>query len=269
MVPAMGFGGSRIQPRRAGLLLAACCAAAGPLACDRNVNLGAITDGAANVLWSAGFERGDLSEWEAGGEGGADLENIDIAPAVSTAVAHTGRYAGKATVLPAGGMESINYFVRQQPSPTRAYYAAWFYITPFAVKTWLSIIHFRGSHTGDGENVYPIWDVNLYTRPDGSLVAHLYHFVTQTNYEEPAPVPVPLGRWVHFEVFLDKASDATGRITVWQDGAAIIDTHDVTTVETPWTQWGVGGSSTDVDPAPAVLYVDDATISINRVGTDG
>jgi hypothetical protein len=270
MVPAMGSGGSRIRPRGAVLALVACCAAVAAPACGRDVNLGALADQPDNLLWTATFERGDLLEWSGDGQGGADLANIGVAPSVTTEVAHTGRYAGKATVIPASGTESVNYFVRQEPSPARAYYGAWFFIAPiFSVKSWLSIIHFRGSHTGDGQDAYPIWDINLYPRTDGTLVAHLYSFASNTNVEESTPVRVPIGQWVHFEVFFDKASDPTGSIVVWQDGAPIIEANGIATVETAWLEWGVGGSSNSIAPAPGVLYVDDATISVSRMGGGG
>ena len=250
----MGRGGRTIEPARRALpsLLAGCAAtalAAG--ACARQVDLGQIGDGSANLLWSATFEPGNLSEWNGDGQGGGYLENIAVAPSVTSDIAHNGHYAGKATVMPASGMASINYFFRQEPSPISAYYAAWFYIDPsFTVKTWLSLIHFRGSHTGDGRNVFPTWDVNLYPRLDGSLIAHLYNYVTGINLEQTTPIPVPVGQWVHFELYFRKASDPTGRVAVWQDDVPILDWNGVATVENDWNQWSVGGSSNDVDPCP-------------------
>ncbi|HVV52771.1 MAG TPA: heparin lyase I family protein [Polyangia bacterium] len=237
--------------------------------CGRQVHLGSIGDGAANLLWSATFEPGDVSEWSADGQGGVDAENIAVAPVAALDVAHTGRYAGKATVMPSSGMDSINYFYRLQPSPTEAYYAAWFYVPPtFTVGSWLSIIHFRGSHTGDGANVFPTWDINLYSQPDGSLTAQLYNYVTLVDLQQPNPVAVPVGRWVHFEVFLRKAAAPTGELKVWQDDVPILDAQGVVTAETDWTEWSVGGSSDDITPATGLVYVDDATISVNRLGGD-
>src|SRR5205814_2879527 len=57
-------------------------------------------DGASTVLWKATFEPGDLSEWTSDGAGDAIFENIGTGPAVTTVVAHRGRYAAKATVMP-------------------------------------------------------------------------------------------------------------------------------------------------------------------------
>jgi len=89
------------------------------------------------------------------------------------------------------------------------------------------------------------------------------------NFDQANPIPVPLGRWVHFEIFFRKASDTTGRITIWQDGVQILDHANVATAPTDLLQWDAGGGSNDISPAPAAVYFDDATISLARVGIDG
>lgn len=246
-------------------------AAIGAAACGRNVNLGAIGDGGASLLWTATFEPGNLSEWVGDGMGGTYTENVNVFPVATTAMAHRGQYAGIVTVsTPMGmpmGMVSINYLLRNQPSPREAYYSAWYYIPGnTVVRGYLSLSHFRCSLTGDGNELTAIWDVNLIPRLDGSLVAQLYNYVTQTNVGQPVPTPVLLATWVHFEVYLRKATDATGQVTVWQDGVMIINNPNVVTAPTDWVQWDTGAASTDILPTPAVIYVDDAAISLSRVG---
>jgi hypothetical protein len=211
---------------------------------------------------------GDLSEWTADGHGGPYLENATVAPSATADVAHRGRYAAMAPFTPVPGTRSINYLFRDQPSVSEAYYSAWFYIpSSFAVVSWLSLIHFRCSTTGDGNNLLPTWDVNLYPRPDGSLSAQLYDYIAPANLEQAAPIPVPVATWVHFEVFLRKASGATGEVAVWQDETMILESQNVVTAQTDWVQWDAGGSSDDVAPPAALVYVDDAAISLSRLGT--
>jgi hypothetical protein len=72
---------------------------------------------------------------------------------------------------------------------------------------------------------------------------------------------------VHFEIMIRKATDATGRVTIWQDDVMIIDLQGVATASSDWMQWDAGASSTDLSPATASIYVDDATISLERLGT--
>ena len=134
------------------------------------------------------------------------------------------------------------------------------------MRSWLSLAHFRGSPSGNGDDLVPLWDVNVYPRLDGTLVAHLYNYTTVTNAEELFPVVVPVDTWVQFEVLFRKGSDQTGRVAVWQDGVPVIDVTGVPTTVTDFIQWDAGGSSDDIVPASASIYIDDAAISLVRVG---
>jgi hypothetical protein len=89
-------------------VLVGCALLAAP-ACAQKVDLGVIGDGGASLLWSATFERGDLSEWTGDGQGGTFNENTLVALAVTTAFAHGGRYAGALTFSPTASMPSTNY----------------------------------------------------------------------------------------------------------------------------------------------------------------
>ncbi|HEY6475975.1 MAG TPA: heparin lyase I family protein [Polyangia bacterium] len=240
------------------------CALFAPGACDRRVDLGEIGDGASSLLWSATFEPGNLSEWMGDGHGGLFNENINIAlvPSTTTTIAHGGHYAGLVTLSPTAGMTSTNYLFRNAPTPTAAYYSAWFYIpSSVTVGTWLSLTHFRGSQTGDGNNLSAIWDVNLYPLPDGSLAAQLFDYAGQKNTRQPTPVPVLFDTWVQFEVHFVKATDATGRIEVYQDGTLILERVGLATVTNDWLQWDAGGACDALSSSPATVYLDDATIS--------
>ena len=243
------------------------CVALAPAACDQHVSLGAIGDGGASVLWRGTFERGDLSEWTSDGNGGARVESAPAMFAVTQAVVHSGRYAGVGSTAPVMAMDSLNYLYRAEPSPSEAYYSAWFYIpSPIAVGSWLSLHHFRGSTVGSPNDLTGIWDLNLYMLPGGGLAAQLGDFVQSFNLRQTLPTPVPFDTWVHFEVYLRKASDATGRVSVWQDGVLILDRPNVVTARSPLVIWEVGTGSDDVTPSPATIYMDDAAISLVRLG---
>jgi hypothetical protein len=221
------------------------------------------------LLWTATFESGDMSEWLADGEGGVAAVNVTTNPSVTTEFAHSGRYSGKTVLMPSS-KESFEWLYRDTPSPPEAYYSAWFYIPiPYAVKTWLSIMHFQGSHTNDGRNTFPTWDINLNPQPDGSLTAQLFNFVTMKPLFQAQPIPVPIGKWVHFEMLLKKATTATGGVAVWQDGTAILKVDDVITVEHDWSEWMVGSSADGITPSVGAVYVDDAAISLTRLGPGG
>ena len=246
----------------------AACVALGATACGRHVYLGSAADGGTGILWQATFEPGDLSEWLGDGHGGIYMDALAGAPAPSQDTAHRGSFSGIATFSPTV-VTSFSYLFREQPSPPEAYYGAWFYIpAALQVGTWLSLHHF-GYHRSAGADITPLWDFNVYPGPDGKLIARLYESAVVANFDQTNPIPVPVGQWVHFEIFFRKATDTTGRITIWQDGVQILDHANVATAPTDLLQWDAGGGSNDVAPAPAAVYFDDAAISLARVGIDG
>jgi hypothetical protein len=55
-------------------------------------------------------------------------------------------------------------------------------------------------------------------------------------------------------------------VAVWQDGVLILDRANVVTARTPLVVWEAGVGSDDVVPVPAAIYVDDAAISLHRLG---
>jgi Polysaccharide lyase len=243
----------------------AACVAFGATACGRHVYLGSLGDGGPGILWQATFEPGDLSEWVSDGNGGIYMDTLAGAPAVSQDAAHRGSYSGISTFAPVT-VTSFSYLFREQPSPPEAFYGAWFFIpASLQVRSWLSLHHF-GYHRSGAAETTPLFDFNVYPLADGSLAAHVYDPTAMMNLEQTNPVPVPVAQWVHFEIFFKKAADATGRITVWQDGVQILDLQNLITAPTDQIQWDAGGGSNDIAPSPATVYFDDATISTMRVG---
>ena len=265
---------------RSTLVLLSGCAALLGSGCDSHVQLGAFSATVPNILWSATFETGDLTEWQRDGDGNVFAENAAAAPSVTADQVHNGRYAGKSTMGPTTeptGIASSNYFYRNHPSPTEAYYGAWFYIpSTVTIRTWLSLMHFRGSTTCDVMNPVAFWDLNVWpvrdgslppgTLPVGSLTTHFFNYTTMVNADPLVYQAVPTDKWVHFEILLHKSAETTGRMTVWQDDVMIIDLPNVMTSYNDWVQWDAGGASNDIAPASASIYMDDATISLERLG---
>lgn len=253
----------RLNARATGLLGCLLLGAA----CEKQADLGSIGDGPASVLWRGTFEPGNLSEWTGDGEGGLYSQNASSQTSATTAVAHDGRYAGVVAIAPTASMVSTSYLFRNQPSPAQGYYSAWFYVpSSITVGSWLSLTHFSGSQTGDGKNLFALWDVNLYALPGGGLAAQLYDYVNQVNLQQTTPVAVPRDTWVQIEVFLSKAVGASGEVAVWQGGTPILARSSVATVPNDWLQWDLGGASDNILPSPAYVYVDDAAISLIRLG---
>jgi hypothetical protein len=227
-------------------------------------------DGRASVLWSATFEPGDFSEWESDGQGGT-FNSLNTSHIVSTEQAHSGMNAAKLTIDPTNSIVEDIYLFRgisgAPAAQSEAYYGAWFYIPkPYLESFYWNIFHFLDGGTVDRQSLVEIWDVDLRSNDTGALVPYVYDFLARRQRDEPTPIPVPVGKWFHLEVLLRLASDATGRFAIWQDGVLVIDVPDVVTSNSPWLQWSVGSTSTDITPAPADLYIDDVTMSLARVG---
>jgi hypothetical protein len=241
----------------------------GATACGRHVYLGGAgdTDAATSILWQATFEPGDLSEWTGDGSGGIYMDSHSTAPAASAAVAHRGRFSGIATFAPTSPA-AWSYLYRDQPSLPDAYYGAWFFIpATLQINSWLSLHHFGYHPTAGSTDTMPVWDFHVYPTASGSLAARLYESSSTRSFEQTNPLVVAPATWVHFEIRFRKAADASGQITVWQDGTQILDVTGIVTAPTEWGQWDAGGGSNDTTPTPSTVYLDDATISLTRVGT--
>src|SRR5205085_3420857 len=149
------------------------------------------------------------------------MDSLAGAPAPSQYQAHRGGYSGIASFAPIA-VTSFSYLFREQPSPPEAYYGAWFFIpATIQVRSWLSLHHFGYHRSAGTTETTPLFDFNVYPGPDGNLIAHVYDATAMGHVDQATPVPVPVAKWVHFEILYRKAADATGRITIWQDGVQI------------------------------------------------
>jgi len=222
--------------------------------------------GSSSVIWRSGLELSDLSEWTADGQGENYRSSEPSTPSVSSDHAHGGSQSLKVSITVANGMTSVNYMYRQAATPTEAYYSAWFLIPrSYTVKDWWNIVHFVGSQSGDGRNEVGLWDLDLRSAADGSLALYVWDFEHSKQFDPPTPHAFPIGVWVKIEVLFRKASDASGRFAVYQDGALLVDLTGVRTAPNDWLRWAVGSASANIVPSPAELYIDDAAISTTPV----
>ena len=76
--------------------------------------------------------------------------------------------------------------------------------------------------------------------------------------------PIPIGEWFHLELYLKRATDATGEIALYQDGELLIEATDLITDDSSFGQWYVGNYADGRTPADSTLYVDDVTIRSDR-----
>jgi hypothetical protein len=165
----------------------------------------------------------------------------------------------------AGGQQQSRC-VREGALPEEAYYGAWFYLptkATDATDNW-NLFHFQGAPLG--ERLKGLWDVSLAEGSDAGLVAVVYDRFNAST--KPAVYrstePIPLGRWFQLEFLFKRASDATGAVALFQDGAEVIRVEQIPTDDTPFGQWYVGNWAAALSPSNYTLYVDDVTVRLSN-----
>ena len=243
---------------------------------------GELTASTSRVVWSAGMETGDLSEWEVGGTGDASWDSrrcFRPPNGVSTAAARSGRYSMAMTIDTSqgdAGCRQARY--RESRTGRPFYYGAWFYLPMRTVADdYWNIFQLKSKRRG-AEGSDPFWVVDLMPRRNGALALRLrwkglvpgpfaQDGSARRTWSQSA-VNVPVGRWFHIEAYVRQSGGYGGRVAVWQDGVRLWNLDGVRTrYEDGDQRWTVNNYSDDLTPARATLYVDDATVATRRAGT--
>ena len=221
---------------------------------------GAVPDADVPVSapWTTGFEDGfcdyafPMGFCFATGGGAYTVVNSPV---------HSGQHAAAFSVqgtLDAGGSQAR--CVQQGVFPGAAYYGAWYYVPTSARNdlVW-NLFHYQGGVPG--QPLHGLWDVSLVNAGDGgSLHVTFFDFLNGSTPNSNAVPTIPLGQWFHLEVYFKRASDATGELSLWQDGVPAVHLTGLATDDTDWGQWYVGNYASDLVPPASTIYVDDVTI---------
>jgi hypothetical protein len=113
-----------------------------------------------------------------------------------------------------------------------------------------------------------LFDLDLTNLDGGGMSLRLYDHRTGDRPLDVVAPAVPIGAWFQLEAFYRAAPDRTGRVTYFLNGAPIVDVQGPT-APTPWVEWEACSIGEGLDPAPAVLFIDDAAVSRERVGPTG
>ena len=223
----------------------------------------------STVVFSAGHESGDLSEWNAVG-GFMSLGSGSYE--VTTAQAHSGKYSTALTINTPTRNDQAAYLFFQRDLPGNAYYySAWYYIPEnVAPKDWWIVMEWEHTYDGGRKPTYVIdvrnyngtWRLHLTYRPDLEN--------SKLNYPQTV-MEVPKGKWFHIEAYYKEAMDQAGQIIVWQDGVKVFDVSGNPTLLStdPVVFFSLTNFSDYISPSPCTMYVDDAVISTSRIGTGG
>jgi hypothetical protein len=186
---------------------------------------------------------------------------------------HSGSHSAAFTVQAEGGTAGTLFpsqarCIRQGIFPKQAYYGAWYYVPRSVVvppptlqnlSLW-NLFHFQGSDAPDGEN-QNLWDLSLYSTPDGALHVYGFDFLRTQTVDASAVGTVPIGDWVHFEVFLKRSDGDAGEFAIYQNGLLAADVTGISTDTTNWGQFFVGSLASALLPPNVTVYVDDVSIT--------
>jgi hypothetical protein len=230
----------------------------------------------SNIIWSANHETGDVTEWSLDGDGAGYVTDSGSGYVVVSEQAHSGSYSVKLTSSANGENVGAGLF-RYMGSRDEAYFSAWYYL-PRAYQTisYWTIFRFQPSSPTDPTTTALGIDLNLRSLPEGQIALYVLQqqpVHLQWPIADPAPY-VAVGRWFQIEAHYRNATDNTGLLKVWLDGALVYDIEgqDIETTATGMAQdfyWTPCNFTSDMIPAPVEIYVDDAVISRNRVSIDG
>jgi hypothetical protein len=215
------------------------------------------------VPWSTGFEDGFCGYYVAGGrcyshdgDGSASFE-------VAQTPVHGGHYAAAFGVTASDDAHSRCYL--EGKLPKAAYYGAWYYIPAVSKNTGLwNLFHFqvhRQSNTSD--SLTNFWDISLENDDTGGLRLYVWGPSSLGASKVQGDIPsVPIGEWFHIEMYLKLATDNSGEVAVYQNGARYLRGTGIQTdfTDSEWAQWYVGNLATKLDPAQSILYVDDVSV---------
>lgn len=221
-----------------------------------------------DILWSADYETGDLSQWTKDQEGEAVFNTGTGRVEITEAFARSSRYSLALTIRGAEGQRQAARIFRWHEDLRSGYYSAWYYFPRrFEPELWWNVFQFK---TRDRRGVsQSAWSLNVGNLENGAMTFYLYSSLEERTYDGPltsTPLPIPVGQWVHVEAFYKRATDGTGRIAVWQDGTKIYDISGVRTALTDYSDWSVTNYTDSIRPSTATIYIDDAAISTSRLG---
>jgi hypothetical protein len=232
--------------------------AGGPASCDAASGEASVSMTAPVTMpWSTSFES-EFCDYEAAG--GYCYAAARAGYATVSSPTHSGNSAAAFSLVTDGGFDGLQArCVRPGELPRAAYYSAYFFIpeAPTAANNW-NLMHFRG-----GNGVQPAdgtWDLSLARQADGSFQLFVYdHFRPLVRPTTNLP-SVPIGEWFQLTAYLNRSTDATGELAVYQDGELGLRLTDLVTDKGAYGEWYVGNLAVSLTPENTVIYVDDVTI---------
>ena len=238
------------------------------------------------ILWSAGMEMGNMSEWS---------EEVVTGNAATVAVT-----AASVGIPPKGGNWVMQQSVLGASGVAEASGTRMFNYEPLNTLAWAGTTmywswwdYFPTTITFSPNDAYILWgiigkDAAGSYNPIFSLVFHnsgnTLDLIWSPNNKAPSAGPhigesgwrlyssnaaVPVRQWVFFEAMITPKADFTGALKFWMNGQVLFDLSQVKLMY-PYTGQGLfaleqAGYGSGLTPMPNVHYVDDVTLSLGRM----
>lgn len=224
---------------------------------------------AAEILWSANFEAGDLGEWNVAGAGRANESDRAVSE-VTTSRAHGGTRSMLMRIDgDTGGTFNRRWGVGDgSPLPDDAVYGAWL-LLPRA-HTHESFWHVMSWYSRLSETETRA--VHALSIAVDSATGGLRLRLQDTLHRQilaASEVPLPLDEWVHVEVRYRFSAARTGGITVWQNGVEVMAVDAIQTEllsQAPSSRrWALMSFTEGIAPPSPELFADDVTIATGRI----
>lgn len=220
--------------------------------------------------WSTGFETGDLSELRTN-DFGDFVRQGNGAYGLVNAPVHTGNYAAALTIdtsqySPTGAHAAYLFFWKELPEEAY-YYSAWYYI-PAVVRPlgYWNLWQWKSTEDGNSDNSKRIFSVGARLQGGGLGLYMVQRLPNGQNFNYHQARNIPLDQWFRLEGYYRQAYEATGQVIIWQDGEEIFNVENVQTVlEDLSVDWSVNNYSDRILPSPCTIYIDDITISKERI----
>ncbi len=234
-------------------------------------------DNSNQIYWRAGFETGDLREYD--DYLGEFLRQSQFGSyQITSSIARNGNYSAALTIdtsrLSAG--QAAAAYLAFYDNPAEAYYSGWIFIPETVTpQSWWNIWQWKSTYNGNSDDSLPMWVLDL-TRIDGNseelrltLVYRADSNDLKVSYTNAAAV-IPKGEWVHISTYYVKSPDNDGRVGVWINGEEVFFIENAhTTLSDNTLYWLVNNYSLSIQPSPTTIYFYDMVISHQRIDPTG
>jgi len=237
------------------------------------------------IQWKASMETGDLSAW-------SEEVNTPTATAANSSAVQVAAEGIPSRVSKLFNLPSM-WVMKQWCSPTATssagtrmarypeidklcraqtpfVYSWWDYFpTALTVNSggWFNLWQIA-SNDPNGKPV-PLWVLGI----DNGMTLNFMSDPTATlgvSKRFPSTVPIAVGSWNFFEVYVNPKPDTTGALKVWLNGQVALDIPNVPTQfplasQTLLTWITSNAYGMNIAPVPFVHYVDDVSLSLGRM----